>query len=82
MMILPGTSEEIIVALRKAFQAMITDPDFLAEATKRKAIIAPQTGEYVEGIMQEIMSASPELIATAKTAMDTSANEALPEMKK
>jgi tripartite-type tricarboxylate transporter receptor subunit TctC len=72
MMAHPDTSEEIITALRTAFQAMITSPDFLAEAEKRQAIIQPASGEYVEGVIAEIMSASPELIAAATKAMDTS----------
>ena len=72
MMAHPDTPEEIIEALRQAFQAMITSPEFLAEAEKRQAIIQPATGEQVEEVMAEIMSASPELIAAATKAMDTS----------
>ncbi len=72
MMAHPGTSDEIVTALREAFQAMITDPEFLAEAEKRQAIIDPATGEYVEEVMAEIMSASPALIEAATKAMDAS----------
>ncbi|HSR71518.1 MAG TPA: tripartite tricarboxylate transporter substrate-binding protein [Kiloniellales bacterium] len=72
MMAHPDTSEEIIAALREAFQSMISDPAFLAEAKKRQAIIDPAPGEEIEAIMAEIMSASPELIAAAQKAMDTS----------
>jgi tripartite-type tricarboxylate transporter receptor subunit TctC len=72
IMIHPDTSEDVITALRAAFQAMIADPEFLADAEKRGAIIDPETGEYAENIMQEIMSSSPELIAAAMTAMDAS----------
>jgi tripartite-type tricarboxylate transporter receptor subunit TctC len=69
----PGTPEEVIAALRTAFQAMLADPDFIADAKQRGAIIDPETGEYVEGVMQEIMAASPDLIAAAMAAMDDSA---------
>ena len=72
MMAHPDTPEEIIAALREAFQAMIKDPAFLAEAEKRQAIIQPASGEAVEAVNAEIMSASAELIAASQKAMDTS----------
>jgi tripartite-type tricarboxylate transporter receptor subunit TctC len=72
MMVPPGTSEEIIAALREAFQAMIKDPAFIADAEKRQAIIDPATGEYVEEVTAEMMSASPKLIEAATKAMDAS----------
>jgi tripartite-type tricarboxylate transporter receptor subunit TctC len=72
MMVPPGTSEEIIAALREAFQAMIKDPAFIADAEKRQAIIDPATGEYVEEVTAEMMSASPQLIEAATKAMDAS----------
>ena len=72
IMVHPETSKDVITALRTAFQEMLTDPAFIADAKQRSAIIDPETGEYVEGVMQEIMSAKPELIAAAMTAMDDS----------
>lgn len=72
MMVHPDTPEEIVTALREAFQKMITSPEFLAEAEKRQAIIDPATGEYVEEVTAEMMTASPELIEAAVKAMDAS----------
>jgi tripartite-type tricarboxylate transporter receptor subunit TctC len=72
MMIHPDTPDYIIKGIREAFQKMITDKDFLAEAAKRKAIITPATGEELNKIMAEQMNVSPELIAAAKAAIDTS----------
>ncbi len=72
MMAAPGTPEEVITALRKAFQEMVKDPDFLADAAKRQAIIDPATGEAMEAVNAEIMSADPELVAATIAAMDTS----------
>lgn len=72
IMIHPDTSEEVISAMREAFQSMLADPEFQADAAQRGAIIDPETGEYVEGVMQEIMSASPEMIAAGMAAMDAS----------
>lgn len=79
IMMHPGTSEDVIAALRTAFQAMLADPAFIEDAAKRQAIIDPETGEYVEGVMQEIMSASPEMIAAALAAMDDTTAAELPK---
>lgn len=72
MMAHPDTPEPLIEALREGFAAMVEDPDFRAAAEQRGAIINYAPGEEVEAVMQEIMSASPELIAAATQAMDTS----------
>ncbi|MHA6323998.1 Bug family tripartite tricarboxylate transporter substrate binding protein [Roseivivax sp. CAU 1753] len=72
MMIHPDTPEYIIEGLREAFQAMITDEDFLAAAEQRKAIINAASGEEMEAVMAEIMGASEELLADVRAAIDTS----------
>ena len=79
IMVHPNTSEEVISALRDAFQAMLKDPAFIEDAAKRQAIIDPESGEYVEGLSKEMMSASPELIAAAMAAMDDSTADELPK---
>ena len=78
-MVHPNTSEEVISALRDAFQAMLKDPAFIEDAAKRQAIIDPESGEFVEGLSKEMMSASPELIAAAMAAMDDSTADELPK---
>ncbi len=72
MMIHPDTPDYIIKGMREAFQKMINDKDFLAEAKKRKAIITPATGEELNKINLAQMDVSKDLIAAAKKAMDTS----------
>ncbi|MCE0506612.1 hypothetical protein LR948_14680 [Roseivivax sp. GX 12232] len=72
MMVHPDTDEAVIEGLRAAFQAMITDEDFLAAAEQRSAIINPASGEDMEAVMAEIMGASDELLADVKAAIDTS----------
>jgi len=67
-----GIPDDVLAALRAAFQKMIADEAFLADARKRKADIVPATGTDVEKVMARIIGASPELIAEAKAAMDTS----------
>ncbi|NNU80792.1 hypothetical protein HMH01_10115 [Halovulum dunhuangense] len=75
MMIHPDTDEETIAALREAFDAMASDPDFLAEAERRQAIIDPMGGAEVEAIMAELMKTPAEIIEAAQVAMDASAAE-------
>ncbi len=75
MMVHPDTPEPIIEGLRAAFDAMIADPDFLAAAEKRSAIIEPASGAEMDEIMAEIMGASDALIADVMTAIDTSGAE-------
>ena len=72
MMIHPDTPEFIVQGIRDAFQKMLKDDAFLAEAKKRNAIITPGTGEELEAIMAEQMGASDELIAAVRKAIDTS----------
>lgn len=75
MMAVPGTSEDVIAALRDAFQKMVKDEEFLADAKKRGAIIIPATGEEVEAVNQEIVLAPKELIEATVAAMDASSAE-------
>ena len=48
MMIHPDTPEYIVNGIREAFQKMLKDDAFLAEAKKRSAIITPGTGEELQ----------------------------------
>lgn len=77
MMAHPDTPEYLIDALRSAFADMIADPDFQTAAQARSAIINTADGPALEAVMQQIMSASPELLAAAKIAMDASDAEEL-----
>lgn len=69
MMAAPGTPEEVVAALRHAFQEMITDPEFLEDAERRDAIIAPATGEEMQAVTQEIFETPQEVIDAAKEYM-------------
>jgi tripartite-type tricarboxylate transporter receptor subunit TctC len=52
----PGVPAERIEALRKAFNTMVHDPAFLAEAKREKFDIDPSTGEAMQAIVEEMMS--------------------------
>jgi tripartite-type tricarboxylate transporter receptor subunit TctC len=70
MMAAPGTPPEFVAALREAFQEMIQDEDFLADAKQRNALIVPATGEEVQAVNVEIFETPQDIIDEAKAAMD------------
>ena len=71
LMARPGVPDDVIAALRAAFQKMVKDPAFLADAAKRKAIINPATGEEVEAVNREIFEVDASLIKAAQAAIST-----------
>ncbi len=61
----PGIPAERLAALRKAFDAAMKDPDFLADAEKGKMEINPLTGPQVEALVAQVYAeASPEIAKT------------------
>jgi tripartite-type tricarboxylate transporter receptor subunit TctC len=65
----PGVPAERVEALRRAFDATMTDADFQAEAKKARAELAPVRGEDVQALVQRIMAAPPDLAARARAAL-------------
>jgi tripartite-type tricarboxylate transporter receptor subunit TctC len=62
----PGVPADRVAALRKAFDALMKDEAFLADANKRKLAISPRNAEQVQGLVNKIASASPELVTRVK----------------
>jgi tripartite-type tricarboxylate transporter receptor subunit TctC len=60
----PGVPPERLAALRKAFQDMLKDPDFLAACKMRNVTIEPASGEDMDAITRETM-AMPKPVAQA-----------------
>tara|TARA_R110000787_G_scaffold286352_1_gene404334 strand:+ start:679 stop:1722 length:1044 start_codon:yes stop_codon:yes gene_type:complete len=65
----PGTPKEIPMALRKSFDATMTDKDFVASATKRKLKIQPKSGAEVQAIVADIMKIKPATVERARKAI-------------
>jgi len=61
----PGIPEDRLDALRRAFDATMTDAGFLAEAKQRNMKVDPRTGEQIEAVLRKIASLPPEVIAKA-----------------
>jgi tripartite-type tricarboxylate transporter receptor subunit TctC len=66
----PGTPPDRVAALRRAFDATMKDPDFLAEAEKAKIDISPNTGEEAQQVALSILDASPKTVARAKEILE------------
>ena len=65
----PGVPKERVEALRRAFDATLADPEFLAEAEKSRMDIGPMDGATVQRLIEEVQGASPELRAKVRAMM-------------
>jgi tripartite-type tricarboxylate transporter receptor subunit TctC len=65
----PGVPPERLAALRKSFDDTLVDPTFIAEAAKVGAEIKPMDGKTLEGLINDILGAPPELKEKVKAAL-------------
>jgi tripartite-type tricarboxylate transporter receptor subunit TctC len=65
----PRVPEDRVAALRKAFDALMHDKDFLAECEKRKLDIDPRSAAETQKLVDKIVSASPDLVERVKVAV-------------
>ncbi len=65
----PGIPADRLAALRAAFDKMVKDPAFLADAKKRRANIDPATGQEVDAITKEALATPAALVKTAADAL-------------
>lgn len=62
----PGVPADRVAALRKAFDALMKDPAFLADAKKRSLEITPYTADQVQALVNKLDGASPQLVERVK----------------
>ncbi len=62
----PGVPADRVKIIRDAFNKAINDPTLLAEAEKRRLDIDPATGEELESLAKEVMTATPDIIEKVK----------------
>ncbi len=62
----PGVSKDKISALRWAFDKTVSDPAFIAAAKKRRLPVNALSGERIQSIVNQAMTASPEVVAAAR----------------
>jgi tripartite-type tricarboxylate transporter receptor subunit TctC len=66
----PGVPQDRIAALRAAFDKMVKDPEFLADAKKRRAEIDPTPGPEVQKAALAIINAPKDIVDMAAKAME------------
>jgi tripartite-type tricarboxylate transporter receptor subunit TctC len=59
----PGTPADRLKILRDTFNKSINDPAIKADAEKRRLELDPGTGEELEALAKEVMSAPPDVVA-------------------
>ncbi len=63
----PGVPADRVAALRRAFDSMVRDPAFLADAGKRKAPVAPISGEDIQELVAKAYRTPSATIAKLKS---------------
>lgn len=67
----PGMAADRVALLRKAFAAAINDPKLKADAEKAKLELQPIEGTRLQALVEKISSASPEVVARFKAAVQS-----------
>jgi len=65
----PGVPADRVDALRKAFDATLVDPEFVAEAKRSGMDIAPTDGVYVQRLIEDVQGATAELRTKVRALM-------------
>jgi tripartite-type tricarboxylate transporter receptor subunit TctC len=70
----PGVPDTRVTILRRAFDACMNDPDFIAEAQKLNSDIDPMTGETTQAAIASILSTPKPVLADVQAALGGAAN--------
>jgi tripartite-type tricarboxylate transporter receptor subunit TctC len=65
----PGIPDDRRRALAAAFDATMTDPEFLADAQKLQADISPVTAAEIETLLAEVYTTPKDIVALAAKAL-------------
>lgn len=65
----PDVPEARVTALRRAFDATMKDPAFIAEAAKSKLEVAPMTGRDLAAFVVKLNATPPEVVARVRDAL-------------
>jgi tripartite-type tricarboxylate transporter receptor subunit TctC len=66
----PGTPPERVAVLRKAFESVLKDPDFLSDAKKQHLESNYMRGEEIEKLIARIFASPKDVVARAVAAID------------
>lgn len=65
----PGVPSDRLKALRAAFAATMSDPEFLAESKKQNIEVAPISAEEVDEMMQKLFKTPKKLVQQARESV-------------
>ena len=66
----PGVPPERVAAVRRAFDATVQDPAYLAEAEKLKIDVDPLSGEEVARLVEQVAHTADDTVARVRTALE------------
>jgi tripartite-type tricarboxylate transporter receptor subunit TctC len=61
-MLPPGTPDDVVATYRKAFTAAVRDPEYRADAAKRRQIIDPRDGDDVTNLVRQLLATPPDVV--------------------
>jgi tripartite-type tricarboxylate transporter receptor subunit TctC len=67
----PNVPTARIEALRRAFDATMKDPSYLAEAEKLKVDVDPLSGEQVAALVEQVSRTPADIVARVRAAMES-----------
>jgi tripartite-type tricarboxylate transporter receptor subunit TctC len=70
----PGIPADRLEALRRAFDATMKDPEFLADAARTRLTVDPITGEELQKLVGEVANLSPALMDKVRAAYTSKTN--------
>ena len=69
----PDVPAERVAALRRAFDATMKDPAFIADAQKLQLELSPMTGEALQALVGELARTPPEIVKRVRNALEAPA---------
>ncbi|MEA2988918.1 MAG: hypothetical protein QOG83_1629 [Alphaproteobacteria bacterium] len=69
----PDVPADRVAALRRAFDATMKDPAFLAEAAKLQLEISPMSGQAMQALVGDLARTPPEIAARVRNALEAPA---------
>jgi len=69
----PGVPDDVLAALRAGYEAMMKDPDFLADAQKRKLDLLPASAGELAAVITATLDSDPKAIAQLVEVVEAAA---------
>ena len=64
----PGIPADRLMALRRAFDATMKDPEFLADVQRSTLSVGPMTGEDLQKLIAQVSNLPPDLLEKVRVA--------------